>query len=450
MSNNDRDLVPYPRSSTVDHITKPNSRLTRAFLRSKSITTTTNLVGTVRRVLGKCEPFPGFDEDYDGSLDGWVWSTEVVFSRDGTMLLSFPEVFSVKDDYQQNSLTENSDYREIELLMIGAFGVESESMANGWIFGGTDDLSWGNRGTGYRSDLWWIDPRFAQLPILVHQFLGPAYSATISCLAQLGDRVVAFCSDRRYLIIHPDLGVTTGTTTQHFSAAAQAGDSVYCISSIGSRTVDRLKVENLLQATAPLISEPVSPIASYHVEYPIYDMAGTGDILILLERTNVVDWNLHNGPSRIAAYGDGSFLGSFVPAVNGIPVACSAVAATDDLIALSVDVDQGGIVLFENGSQHDWQRLPVSEQTSSSTTTIQSIIASWDSIRLAIKGRNAKIEALLRECEPLKLQGSTLTIGVPYRFHLDRLREPQHIALLEQAIGEHVGVVLNIDVTLQS
>ena len=60
----------------------------------------------------------------------------------------------------------------------------------------------------------------------------------------------------------------------------------------------------------------------------------------------------------------------------------------------------------------------------------------WDQILTRVKPLNTSIEALLRAAQPVEFDGKTLTLGVYYRFHKERLEEDKNKTVLEQVVGE--------------
>ncbi len=63
----------------------------------------------------------------------------------------------------------------------------------------------------------------------------------------------------------------------------------------------------------------------------------------------------------------------------------------------------------------------------------------WKKILTEIKPKNASTEALLRASQPLSYKKGTLTLGVYYRFHKERLETHPHRDILEKTLGEVLG-----------
>lgn len=72
----------------------------------------------------------------------------------------------------------------------------------------------------------------------------------------------------------------------------------------------------------------------------------------------------------------------------------------------------------------------------------------WTKILTLVRPRNASTEALLRATKPVNYDGRTLTLGVFYKFHKERLEEIQHRNLLEEVIASVIGNPIRVVCTL--
>ncbi len=63
----------------------------------------------------------------------------------------------------------------------------------------------------------------------------------------------------------------------------------------------------------------------------------------------------------------------------------------------------------------------------------------WQKIIEETKKHNATLAALLRDAKPESLTGDTLTIGVKFKFHKERISEAKYAQLLSQIISEVIG-----------
>lgn len=72
----------------------------------------------------------------------------------------------------------------------------------------------------------------------------------------------------------------------------------------------------------------------------------------------------------------------------------------------------------------------------------------WEEILSAAHNENTAIEALLRSCRPLKFDGATLTLGVFYEFHRERLEMAQNRRALEEILSTTMGETVRVVCTL--
>jgi len=72
----------------------------------------------------------------------------------------------------------------------------------------------------------------------------------------------------------------------------------------------------------------------------------------------------------------------------------------------------------------------------------------WDNLLSLVKSKNISTEALLRAAKPLNFKNGTLTLGVYYNFHKERLETPPHRQILEEAIKKAVGTSVKVNLVL--
>lgn len=72
----------------------------------------------------------------------------------------------------------------------------------------------------------------------------------------------------------------------------------------------------------------------------------------------------------------------------------------------------------------------------------------WKMILSLVKPVNASIEALLRASRPIGYDGKTLTLGVFYKFHKERLEDAQHRRILEEVIAKVLNSPTRVICTL--
>ena len=72
----------------------------------------------------------------------------------------------------------------------------------------------------------------------------------------------------------------------------------------------------------------------------------------------------------------------------------------------------------------------------------------WVKVLTQIRPKNTSTEALLRASKPMAFDGKTLTLGVYYKFHKERLETPPHRDILEAALSEVTGDGVRVVCTL--
>jgi DNA polymerase-3 subunit gamma/tau len=81
----------------------------------------------------------------------------------------------------------------------------------------------------------------------------------------------------------------------------------------------------------------------------------------------------------------------------------------------------------------------------SSYASVESWQGNWVSLLEAVNRRDRALAGVLRDCRPVAADGDSLTVGAPYRFHLERLREAARLEALTQAAGEVAGAPRTVD-----
>ncbi|MDQ6846603.1 MAG: hypothetical protein M3019_03340, partial [Candidatus Dormibacteraeota bacterium] len=79
--------------------------------------------------------------------------------------------------------------------------------------------------------------------------------------------------------------------------------------------------------------------------------------------------------------------------------------------------------------------------------SVESWQENWVSLLEAVNRRDRALAGVLRDCRPVAAGDASLTVGAPYRFHLERLREPARLVALAEAAGEVAGSARTVDTT---
>ncbi len=79
-------------------------------------------------------------------------------------------------------------------------------------------------------------------------------------------------------------------------------------------------------------------------------------------------------------------------------------------------------------------------------TTLEIIIERWPEVVAGLREYNHSLSFILSVARPIKLEGNTLTVAFSYQLHLERVKEPKLVAVIEQAMS----TVFNAKLKLQS
>jgi len=77
--------------------------------------------------------------------------------------------------------------------------------------------------------------------------------------------------------------------------------------------------------------------------------------------------------------------------------------------------------------------------------TVESWRQHWGSLLEAVNRRDRALAGVLRDCRAIKADATSLTVGAPYNFQHEKLREPSRVAALIEAAGEVAGSPREVD-----
>ncbi len=90
-----------------------------------------------------------------------------------------------------------------------------------------------------------------------------------------------------------------------------------------------------------------------------------------------------------------------------------------------------------------------SQVRGSGTITVDQLHDLWEKIRLDVKARDRRIDALLSSCDPAGVDGSTITLVTSYKFHWEKMNEDATRDLLQQVIGRLVGQSVTVSTEMR-
>ncbi len=80
--------------------------------------------------------------------------------------------------------------------------------------------------------------------------------------------------------------------------------------------------------------------------------------------------------------------------------------------------------------------------------TLAWVQGNWGRLLQAVRPRSRSVEALLKSCEPVSVQGDVLTLGFYHSFHRERMEEHKNRVVLEEAVAEIAGRAYRVKTAL--
>lgn len=82
--------------------------------------------------------------------------------------------------------------------------------------------------------------------------------------------------------------------------------------------------------------------------------------------------------------------------------------------------------------------------------TLEQIEGIWPAVVREMKAYNPQLQALLRNVHPIDVQAENVVLKADFKFHKEKVEQPQHRRLLEDIISKHVGHQVIITCTLDA
>jgi hypothetical protein len=84
-------------------------------------------------------------------------------------------------------------------------------------------------------------------------------------------------------------------------------------------------------------------------------------------------------------------------------------------------------------------QAPVRQASVSADPGLAWLQENWGRLLQAIRPKSRQVEALLKSCEPLKMQGDVVTLGFYHGFHRERLNDEHNRRIVEEALSGLAG-----------
>ncbi|MEZ4532238.1 MAG: DNA polymerase III subunit gamma/tau [Thermomicrobiales bacterium] len=92
---------------------------------------------------------------------------------------------------------------------------------------------------------------------------------------------------------------------------------------------------------------------------------------------------------------------------------------------------------------------PIRSVSPGSPITVELLHDLWPKIRLDIKARDRRIEALLSSCDPASVNGAAITLVTNYKFHWEKMNEDASRELVESVIGRLVNQQVSVSTEMR-
>ncbi len=115
-----------------------------------------------------------------------------------------------------------------------------------------------------------------------------------------------------------------------------------------------------------------------------------------------------------------------------------------ELAAVEIATNGQEISVNQEINNHPAKITPVEavsnyEGDNTSVLEFSQIISHWPEVVADLREYNHSLSFILSVAKPIKLEGKTLTIGFSYDLHLERVKEPKVIAVIEQSLAKIFG-----------
>jgi len=71
--------------------------------------------------------------------------------------------------------------------------------------------------------------------------------------------------------------------------------------------------------------------------------------------------------------------------------------------------------------------------------TVESLKSQWDDLLRALRERNLSLEALMRSCEPVGVDGDVIVLGFAYGLHRGKVETNENKQMVEDALSDLAG-----------
>lgn len=130
------------------------------------------------------------------------------------------------------------------------------------------------------------------------------------------------------------------------------------------------------------------------------------------------------------------------------PAVRASAAEAESASSSAAAADQPASEIAEPGAEPEAESgagKPEPAPAAGGAVDISAVKANWDELLTAIRPHSRMVEALLKDCEPITVDGDVVTLGFFYPFHRERVEQPENKSLVTAMLGR----VLDAEVQLR-
>jgi len=81
-------------------------------------------------------------------------------------------------------------------------------------------------------------------------------------------------------------------------------------------------------------------------------------------------------------------------------------------------------------------------------SALETLRTRWAQVLALVRPRDKNVEAFLRSCEPVSVEGNVVTLGFYYSFHKEQMEQENNRTLVEEVLGQFLGVAVRVRCTV--
>lgn len=125
-----------------------------------------------------------------------------------------------------------------------------------------------------------------------------------------------------------------------------------------------------------------------------------------------------------------------------------------ELAAVEISMNGVEVIQDDKPTSEEKKVEPVSEVASFSDESLglelSQVVSRWPEVVTSLRDYNHSLSFILSVAQPTKMDGKTLTIGFTYDLHLERVKDPKLVGVIEQSLEKVFGQKIRVKVVSDS